>query len=110
MKLFGLITCALLAAAPVLAAKPASESLPNIIVILGDNIGYGEVSCYDNSRMVETPRLDKLAAQGLRLTNFNVETWCAPSRSADPFSIRAFDRYDRILLSLLSGARISKEV
>lgn len=88
MKLFGLITCALLATA--LATSPLSASgapandaaKPNIVVILGDNIGYGELSCYDNSRMVSTPRLDKLASQGLRLTNFNVETWCAPSRSA----------------------------
>jgi arylsulfatase len=87
MKLFGLITCALLTAAPAARSAPApaasaSQSLPNIVVILGDNIGYGELSCYDNSRMVETPRLDKLASQGVRLTNFNVETWCAPSRSA----------------------------
>ncbi len=64
MKLLGLITCALLATAPAtspLAASgaPAGDATrPNIVVILGDNIGYGELSCYDNSRMVETPRLD----------------------------------------------------
>jgi arylsulfatase len=68
-------------AAPAANSPPRADR-PNIVIILGDNIGYGELSCYDNSRMVETPRLDKLAAQGLRLTNFNVETWCAPSRSA----------------------------
>jgi arylsulfatase len=89
MKLFGLITCAVLALTPASHAAPGSNAAPpvpvdapNIIVILGDNIGYGELSCYDNSRMVQTPRLDALATQGLRLTNFNVETWCAPSRSA----------------------------
>jgi arylsulfatase len=87
MRLSGIITCALLAAAPATRpapawSAPASENPPNIIVILGDNIGYGELSCYDNSRMVQTPRLDKLASQGLRLTNFNMETWCAPSRAA----------------------------
>ena len=86
MKLSGLITCALLATACATSPLPASSAptsdKPNIVVILGDNIGYGELSCYDNSRMVQTPRLDKLASQGLRLTNFNMETWCAPSRSA----------------------------
>jgi arylsulfatase A-like enzyme len=86
MKLSGLITCALLATAcatsPLPASSAPSSDKPNIVVILGDNIGYGELSCYDNSRMVQTPRLDKLASQGLRLTNFNVETWCAPSRAA----------------------------
>jgi arylsulfatase len=87
MKLSGLITCALLAVAPASSPTPASSAparndRPNIVLILGDNIGYGELSCYDNSRMVETPRLDKLASQGLRLSNFNVEPWCAPSRSA----------------------------
>jgi arylsulfatase len=89
MKLPVVILCALLFAAPALApararSAPAAATTdkPNIIVILGDNIGYGELSCYDNSRMVQTTRLDKLASQGLRLTNFNMETWCAPSRSA----------------------------
>ena len=64
MKLSGLITCALLATAPATSPLPASSApandaaKPNIVVILGDNIGYGELSCYDNSRMVSTPRLD----------------------------------------------------
>jgi len=73
-----LTAVALFSSVPVVAA----DAPPNIVVILGDNIGYGELSCYDNSRMVQTPRLDKLATQGLRLTNFNMETWCAPSRAA----------------------------
>ncbi len=86
MKRFGMITCALMAAACALRPVPASSArareLPNIVVILGDNIGYGELSCYGSSRMLNTPRLDRLASEGIRLTNFNVEAWCAPSRSA----------------------------
>jgi arylsulfatase len=62
-----------------LAAKPGR---PNIVVILADNLGDGELGCYGGFRMVPTPRIDRLAAEGLRLTNFNVEVWCAPSRSA----------------------------
>jgi arylsulfatase len=82
MSRIALFLCALLGAAFAPAAAAPQETPPNIIIILGDNIGYGELSCYGSSRMVETPRLDHLASQGLRLTNFNVETWCAPSRSA----------------------------
>ena len=47
-----------------------------------DNLGYGEVGIYGGVRGVPTPRLDALAREGLRLTNFNVETFCTPSRTA----------------------------
>ncbi|QUR70007.1 sulfatase-like hydrolase/transferase [Mycobacterium spongiae] len=49
-----------------------------------DNLGYGELGCYGGGeiRGAATPRLDELAAQGLRLTNFNVEAQCTPSRAA----------------------------
>lgn len=62
--------------------KPSGTGKPNILLILADNLGYGELSCYGGVRMVATPRIDKLATEGLRLTNFNVEAWCSPSRSA----------------------------
>jgi arylsulfatase A-like enzyme len=57
---------------------------PNIIYILTDNLGYGELGCYGGGdlRGAPTPRADQLAAEGLRLTNFNVEAQCTPSRSA----------------------------
>jgi arylsulfatase A-like enzyme len=49
-----------------------------------DNLGYGEVGCYGGgvTRGAATPRIDKLATEGTRLTNFNVEAQCTPSRSA----------------------------
>ena len=49
-----------------------------------DNLGYGEVGCYGGGvvRGAPTPRIDSLAAEGTRLTNFNVESQCTPSRSA----------------------------
>ena len=47
-----------------------------------DNLGYGEVGIYGGVRGVPTPRLDALAREGMRLTNFNVETFCTPSRTA----------------------------
>lgn len=57
---------------------------PNIVYILTDNLGYGELGCYGGGELrgAPTPRADALAAEGLRLTNFNVEAQCTPSRSA----------------------------
>ena len=77
------------------ALRPsANQSLPNIVFILMDNLGYGEVGVYGGgiTRGAPTPRIDKLAAEGTRLTNFNVEAQCTPSRSAimtGRFSIRS---------------------
>jgi arylsulfatase A-like enzyme len=67
---------------------------PNIVFLLMDNLGYGEPGCYGGgvTRGAPTPRIDRLAAEGTRLTNFNVEAQCTPSRSAimtGRFSIRS---------------------
>ncbi len=57
---------------------------PNIVFMLSDNLGYGELGAYGGGpiRGVPTPSLDQLAAEGTRFTNFNVEPECTPSRSA----------------------------
>lgn len=57
---------------------------PNIVLVLADNLGWGEPGCYGGGalRGAPTPRIDRLAAEGLRLTNFNVESDCVPTRSA----------------------------
>jgi arylsulfatase len=63
----------------------ASQTVkPNIVFVLMDNLGYGEVGCYGGGELrgAPTPRIDKLAKEGTRLTNFNVEAQCTPSRSA----------------------------
>ena len=67
---------------------------PNIVFILVDNLGYGELGVYGGGilRGAPTPRIDKLASEGTRLLNFNVEAQCTPSRSAlmtGRFSIRS---------------------
>jgi arylsulfatase len=72
----------------------AQASRPNIVFILMDNLGYGELGVYGGgiTRGAPTPRIDQLAAEGTRLTNFNVEAQCTPSRSAimtGRFSIRS---------------------
>jgi arylsulfatase A-like enzyme len=57
---------------------------PNIVLVFLDNFGWGEPGFNGGGiiRGSATPRLDKLAGEGLRLTNFNVEVQCTPSRSA----------------------------
>ncbi|MGB0621203.1 MAG: arylsulfatase [Myxococcota bacterium] len=64
--------------------RAEEEGRPNIVILLSDNLGYGELGSYGGGvlRGSPTPRLDALAKEGLRLTNFNVEVECTPSRSA----------------------------
>jgi arylsulfatase A-like enzyme len=53
---------------------------PNVVFILVDNCGWGDFSCYGGT--VPTPRIDSLAADGMRLNNYTVEAQCTPTRSA----------------------------
>jgi arylsulfatase A-like enzyme len=71
-------------AQPIQAPAAVSGAKPNVVLILMDNLGYGEVGVYGGgiTRGGATPRIDALAAQGMRLTNFNVEAQCTPSRAA----------------------------
>ena len=62
--------------------QPASSARPNIVLMFPDNLGWGEVNVYGGVRGQFTPRLDRLAAEGLRLNNFNVEFSCTVSRAA----------------------------
>lgn len=57
---------------------------PNIVLIVADNLGWGELGCYGGGalRGAATPNIDRLAGQGLLLHNFNVESDCVPTRSA----------------------------
>jgi arylsulfatase len=80
-------TLALLACVAALTcafAARADERPPNVVLMLSDNLGFGEIGVYGGGalRGAPTPRLDRLAAEGLRFTNFNVEVECTPSRSA----------------------------
>jgi arylsulfatase len=53
---------------------------PNIVFMLADNVGWGDLSSYGGQ--IPTPRLDQLASEGIRFTNFNTEAQCTPTRSA----------------------------
>ncbi len=73
----------LAACSPAPAPEPAATpTLPNILLIVADDLGYGDLGSYGQAE-IQTPRLDQLAAEGLRFTDFYAgSTVCAPSRSA----------------------------
>ncbi|MRG46896.1 sulfatase-like hydrolase/transferase [Chitinophaga sp. SYP-B3965] len=62
--------------------QPAAENKPNIILIMADDMGYGDLGCY-GQKMIRTPNIDALAKGGLRFTSYYAgNTVCAPSREA----------------------------
>lgn len=78
-----LLCIALLAAALSLRPAPsaAEDGPPNILFILADDLGYGDVGCYNPESKVHTPHLDRLAEQGIRFTDaHSAATVCTPSR------------------------------
>jgi len=67
------------------SASPASAQRPNIVLMLADNLGYGDVGFLGTGgelRGMPTPRIDRLAGQGLYFTQFLTEPGCTPSRAA----------------------------
>src|SRR5438445_1706367 len=63
-----------------LPAHAVAAKKPNIIFILADDLGYGELGCYGQTK-IKTPHIDKLAAEGTRFTQcYAGSTGCAPSR------------------------------
>jgi arylsulfatase A-like enzyme len=65
-------------------AMATEQDRPNILLILLDNTGWGDFGCYGGGalRGAPSPRIDKLASEGMLLQNFNTEPQCTPSRSA----------------------------
>ncbi len=62
------------------AADEPAERLPNIIFIMADDLGYGDLGCY-GQQQIETPNIDRMAAEGMRFTDYYAgSTVCAPSR------------------------------
>lgn len=64
------------------SARAAPARRPNFIVLLCDDLGYGDLACF-GSKIIRTPNLDRMAAEGMRLTDFySGQPVCSPSRAA----------------------------
>ncbi len=78
------ITIAIAATPQDAAAATKKADKPNVVIMMVDNLGWGEIGAYGGGilRGARTPNLDELAQEGTKLLNFNVEPQCTPSRSA----------------------------
>src|SRR5262249_10766855 len=69
------------AAAAIAQALRSQQRAPNIVMILADDLGYGDLGCYGSP--ISTPNLDRMAEEGARFTNFySASAVCSPSRAA----------------------------
>lgn len=81
MRLFAALV-SLFLALPAAAAPAKGEPPPNIVLVYADDLGYGDLGCY-GAKGWKTPHLDRLAAEGIRLTDFYVaQAVCSASRAA----------------------------
>jgi len=81
-KMRNIISSSLLLCAFLASALAQATSKPNIVLIFADDLGYGDVGCFYDQSPCKTPNLDRMAAEGAKLTSFYVPTpYCAPSRA-----------------------------
>lgn len=60
---------------------PPVEKLPNIVIILGDDVGQGDLSCYNKNSKIPTPRMDRVAAEGVKFTDaHSPSALCSPTQ------------------------------
>lgn len=72
---------ATIAAALLCLPQAGAKGLPNIVIIYADDLGYGDLSCYNSKAAYQTPRLDQMAREGIRFTDaHSPSTICSPSR------------------------------
>ena len=65
----------------IVKAQENLEKRPNVILIMTDDQGYGDLACHGNT-IIDTPNMDRLHSQSVRFTNFHVSPTCAPTRAA----------------------------
>ncbi len=73
-------TCCALAF-PLVGAGLAQDERPNVILVITDDQGYGDLGAHGNT-LLQTPHMDRLHAQSVRLTDFHVDPTCSPTRAA----------------------------
>src|SRR5512147_1266695 len=80
---WGRIVSVLAVVGGIIAGSTCAEAKaprPNIVLILADDLGYSDLGCYGSE--ISTPNLDRLASNGLRLTQFYTTPRCCPTRAA----------------------------
>ena len=79
----GIVACALMALVPpALTPAHAQAQKPNIIFIMGDDVGWANIGVYNQGIMAgRTPNLDQLAAEGMRFTDYYAEASCTAGRA-----------------------------
>ncbi|MFC1806399.1 arylsulfatase, partial [Planctomycetota bacterium] len=87
-------------AVPALAAQGTGAKRPNIVLIMADDMGFSDLGCYGGE--IETPNLDRLAAGGLRFSQFYNNALCGPSRASlmtglNPHAVGIGDRWTGLL-------------
>lgn len=80
LRIYTLLSCLIWIFAP-LAALAASKGKPNVVLVITDDQGYGDVSAHGNT-IIKTPAMDELYNTGVRLTDYHVTPTCAPTRGA----------------------------
>jgi arylsulfatase len=89
----------LIAVILVTSCTPDASELPNIVIIIADDIGYADFGCYGGE--IPTPNIDKIAAKGIRFTHYYTENMCAPSRAAlltGQYHIRGYSQGNNITI------------
>ena len=83
MKIRYVFTLASLVLALSLATSSAATEKPNVVLMLSDNVGYGDIGAFQGGaiRGAPTPNIDSIAAEGMTFTQFLVEPGCTPSRA-----------------------------
>ena len=76
-RFFVTVALTIASLAGVVAAERSGAARPNIVFIMADDLGYTDVACF-GSKFYETPNIDRLAAQGMRLTSFHTAPNCQP--------------------------------
>ena len=79
LKALGAVSAAIALAAPVVATAADAPRRPNIVIILGDDLGFADLGSYGSE--IRTPAIDALAKQGVRFTNFYTHASCSPTRA-----------------------------
>jgi arylsulfatase A-like enzyme len=95
----GLLLAAALPGVAPAAEKQGALSRPNIMVILADDLGYGDLGCYPHLNNISTPNIDQLAASGVRMTQAYAQPVCSPTRISlltgyFPQRVGGFDNMD----------------